>query len=228
MIPASNFFKIPNSFVFRDFFLPQNNPWQWIPNIKEALLSYDFKQGSLPNNIPKNCEVHGPVYCHPSVQIMGHCYIEGPVYIGANTQIRPGAFIRGNVIVGEKCVLGNSSEYKNCLLLNEVETPHFNYIGDSILGNKVHLGAGAILANLRLDRQNITLKLPNGNIETGLRKMGAIIGDHTEIGCHSVLQPGTVIGAYSTIMSAVTFRGYLPERHVVKCDSLTKPIIIAK
>lgn len=228
MIPASNFFKLPKSFPFREFFLPQDSPWQWIPKIEEALSSYHWQKGSSLKYTSAKAEIHGTVYLHPSVQIIGSCYIQGPAYIGAGTQIRPGTYIRGNVIVGQSCVLGNSCEYKNCLLLNHVETPHYNYIGDSILGNNVHLGAGVILANLRLDRKNITLKLPDESIKTGLRKMGAIIGDYSEIGCNAVLQPGTLIGNHSTIMSTIAFGGYLPENHLVRYEQSSKQVILPK
>jgi NDP-sugar pyrophosphorylase family protein len=142
--------------------------------------------------------------------------LSGPAWIGANTEIRPGAFIRGNVIVGEGCVLGNSCEFKNCLLMDNVQVPHFSYVGDSILGNGVHLGAGAILSNFRLDQQPIVLRLPGLTIETGLRKFGAILGDRAEIGCNAVLQPGTILGPRALVMPATAFGGWLPPAMIAK------------
>jgi NDP-sugar pyrophosphorylase family protein len=136
---------------------------------------------------------------------------KGPAYIGANTELRPGVYIRGNVIVGENCVLGNSCEYKNCLLFNNVQTPHFNYIGDSILGSHSHLGAGAILSNFRLDGQNIKVKTGSEVIPTNLRKFGAVLGDHAQVGCNAVLQPGTVLGRNAIVYPVQSFSGFLPS-----------------
>ena len=138
-----------------------------------------------------------------------YCVISGPAYIGAGTEIRPGAFIRGNVIVGEECVLGTSCEYKNCLLMDGVATPHFNYVGDSILGNGSHLGAGVVLANVRLDHRSVKVYTPEGRVETGLAKFGSLIGDEAEVGCNAVLQPGTVLAKRSLVFPTVAYGGYL-------------------
>ena len=150
--------------------------------------------------------------------------IIGPVYIGANTQIRPGAFIRGHVITGEGCVLGNSSEFKNCLLLDGVQAPHFNYVGDSILGNGAHLGAGAICSNLRLDQGEITVRLPAGSAKTGLKKFGAVLGDQAEVGCNAVLNPGSLLGPRALVMPSMAFTGYLPAGMIARTKQVVTTI----
>jgi NDP-sugar pyrophosphorylase family protein len=136
--------------------------------------------------------------------------IIGPAWIGARAEIRPGAFIRGNVIVGEDCVLGNACEFKNCLLMDNVQVPHFNYVGDSILGNGAHLGAGVICSNLRLDQQPVVINVDGKSFDTGLKKLGAIIGDQAEVGCNAVLNPGALLGKRALVSPAIAFSGYLP------------------
>jgi len=206
---ASELFDFPENLPFAEFFVADAKPWDWLPNIQAALAAYDWSAVTQPDNIPAGVHIDGPAYVHPSVKFPAYASITGPVWIGAQTEIRPGAYIRGHVIVGEGCVLGNACEYKNCLLLNGVETPHYNYVGDSILGNQAHLGAGAILANLRLDRGDIRVKTPTGVHPTGLRKLGAILGDYAEALCNCVLQPGTLLGKHSAVMPGVTYGGFL-------------------
>jgi NDP-sugar pyrophosphorylase family protein len=140
----------------------------------------------------------------------------GPAWIGAGTEIRPGAFIRGNVIVGEDCVLGNACEFKNCLLMDGVQVPHFSYVGDSILGNGAHFGAGVICSNLRLDQKPVVVRGPDATYDTGLKKFGAIVGDKAEVGCNAVLNPGTLLGPRSLVMPLVAFSGYLPAATIAK------------
>lgn len=172
--------------------------------------------GDLEVTIPSGVHISGRVWLHSSVKLPANATIVGPVYIGANTDIRPGAFIRGNVIAGEGCVLGNSSEFKNCLLMDGVQAPHFNYVGDSILGNGAHLGAGAICSNLRLDQGEVTVRLANETVKTGLRKFGAILGDKAEVGCNSVLNPGTLLGPRALVMPAMAFGGILPPATIAR------------
>lgn len=160
--------------------------------------------------------LEGRVWIHPSVKLPPFATIIGPAYIGAKTEIRPGAYIRGNVIAGEGCVLGNSSEFKNCLLLDNVQAPHFNYVGDSILGNGAHLGAGVICSNLRLDQGKVIVRLPAVEVDTGLRKLGAILGDKAEVGCNSVLNPGTLLGPRALIAPCTSFGGYLPANTIAR------------
>jgi NDP-sugar pyrophosphorylase family protein len=160
--------------------------------------------------------ISGPVQLHPTVRLPHTATIIGPAWIGAGTEIRPGAFIRGHVMVGANCVLGNACEFKHCLLLDGVQVPHFSYVGDSILGNGAHLGAGAILSNLRLDRQPVRVRTPEGTVDTGLRKFGAILGDGAEVGCNVVLNPGAILGKRALVMPTVAFSGYLPPNTIAK------------
>lgn len=141
----------------------------------------------------------------------------GPALIGPGTEVRPGAYIRENVLVGERCVIGNSTELKNCILFDEVQAPHFNYIGDSILGRKAHLGAGSILSNVRSDGGEVILRLPGGiAIPTGLAKFGAILGDDVEVGCNAVCNPGSLVGRGSRIYPLASLRGFLPAGMILK------------
>ncbi|GAB4250891.1 MAG: glucose-1-phosphate thymidylyltransferase [Candidatus Methylacidiphilales bacterium] len=136
-------------------------------------------------------------------------YIQGPAWIGRNCVVRHGAYVRGQVIIGNHCVLGNSCEFKNCILFDGCEVPHFAYVGDSILGHKAHLGAGVICSNVRLDRREIVVRAKGQSFETGLRKFGAIVGDGCEVGCHSVLNPGSILGRGAKVMPGTIFVGVL-------------------
>ena len=160
--------------------------------------------------------MEGQVWLHPSVKLPAYATLIGPLWIGANTEIRPGAYLRGNVIVGERCVLGNACEFKNCLLMDKVQVPHFSYVGDSILGNYAHLGAGAICSNLRLDQQPIVIRTADASFDTGLKKFGAILGDGAEVGCNAVLQPGTLLGQRALIMPLTAFGGHLPANTLAR------------
>jgi NDP-sugar pyrophosphorylase family protein len=212
---AADFFTLPRSLApFLAAFQADAPPWEWLKQVSAALATLRLDQ-SL-KLLPAGPQVEGWVYVHPSVKIPSTAMLIGPAWIGANTQIRPGAYIRGNVIVGEGCVLGNSCEFKNCLLMDGVQVPHFSYVGDSILGNGVHLGAGAVLSNFRLDKQPIVLRLPDLTVETGLRKFGAILGDNAEVGCNAVLQPGTLLGPRALVMPAMAFGGWLPPATIAK------------
>ena len=142
--------------------------------------------------------------------------IKGPAWIGENCEIRSGCYIRENVILGDGVVAGNSCEFKNCLVFNEAQVPHYNYVGDSILGHKAHLGAGVILSNVRLDRAPVVIHTADGAVSTGLRKFGAIVGDHAEVGCNAVLSPGSVIGRSCIVYPGTQWRGVLPEKSIAK------------
>jgi NDP-sugar pyrophosphorylase family protein len=142
--------------------------------------------------------------------------LKGPAWIGENCQIRSGCYVRENVIVGDGVVLGNSCEFKNCILFDEVQVPHFNYVGDSVLGYRAHLGAGVILSNVKLDHREIHVMATDGSIATGLKKFGAIIGDRTEVGCNAVINPGSVLGRDCIIYPGANFRGVLPKSSIVK------------
>lgn len=220
---ASDFFSFPASLApFAAYFLPEVPPWEWLRQIAPALAS--LKPDLSPSRIPKGVHVEGPVFLHPSVKLPPYAVIIGPVWIGPETEIRPGALIRNNVIAGAGCVLGNSCEYKNCLLLDQVESAHFNYVGDSVLGNRSHLGAGAICSNLRLDRQPVVVRGPDATYDTGLRKFGAIVGDQAEVGCNAVLNPGVILGRRSLIMPAMAFSGYLPADTMARARTAVSTI----
>jgi UDP-N-acetylglucosamine diphosphorylase / glucose-1-phosphate thymidylyltransferase / UDP-N-acetylgalactosamine diphosphorylase / glucosamine-1-phosphate N-acetyltransferase / galactosamine-1-phosphate N-acetyltransferase len=156
------------------------------------------------------------VYIGSGTVIENGATIKGPAWIGNNCEIRSGCYIRENVIIGDDVVLGNSCEFKNCIIFNDAQIPHFSYVGDSVLGYQVHLGAGVILSNVRLDRKQISVRGESDLIPTGLRKFGAIIGDRTEIGCNAVINPGSIIGRSSLIYPLTHFGGVLPENSVVK------------
>ena len=212
---ASDFFDFPASLApFAAHFPEDVPPWEWLKRISQALAGWTFDPKAT--QVPPGVHVTGPVYLHPTVKLPPYAVIAGPAWIGPETDIRPGAQIRGNVIVGARCVLGNSSEYKNCLLLDQVETAHFNYVGDSVLGNRSHLGAGAICSNLRLDRQEIVVRGPDANYDTGLRKFGAIVGDGAEVGCNAVLNPGAILGRRSLVMPTLAFSGCLAAESMAK------------
>jgi NDP-sugar pyrophosphorylase family protein len=223
-VKAAEFFALPPSLVrFAPFFPAQASPWEWVKQIGAALEAAEFGVNEL--KIPPGVHVEGRVWLHPSVKLPPFATIIGPAYIGAKTEIRPGAFIRGNVIVGEGCVLGNSSEFKNCILLDGVQAPHFNYVGDSILGNGAHLGAGVICSNLRLDRGEVTVRLADRAVKTGLKKFGAVLGDKAEVGCNAVLNPGTLLGPRSLVMPCTAFSGVLPPDTIARNQQtvMTRP-----
>jgi NDP-sugar pyrophosphorylase family protein len=143
-------------------------------------------------------------------------FLQGPAWIGRNCHIRNGCYIRENVILGDGVVAGNSCEFKNSILFNGCEVPHFNYVGDSILGFKAHLGAGVILSNVKLDKSNVSVRTDDTTLDTGLRKFGAVIGDRAQVGCNSVINPGSLIGRDTILYPGCQFRGILPARSVVK------------
>lgn len=167
-------------------------------------------------------EIIGMPYIGPDVfigegAIIEHgAVIKGPAWIGARCHVRAGCYIRENVVAGDGAILGNSCEFKNCLILDEAQAPHFNYVGDSILGYKSHLGAGVILSNVRLDRKEIAVEEGEERWPTSLRKFGAVVGDHAEIGCNAVLNPGSLIGPRAVVYPGVSWRGVLPASHIAK------------
>ena len=156
------------------------------------------------------------VWIARSARVFPTAYIHGTAIIGKNAEVRHCAFIRGNAIVGEDAVVGNSTELKNVLLFNKVQVPHYNYVGDSILGFKSHMGAGSITSNVKSDKTLVTITTEDGKVETGLKKMGAILGDEVEVGCNSVLNPGTIVGKHSNIYPLSMVRGYVPAESIYK------------
>ncbi len=222
---ADELFSLTPVFPFQDIFLPNDRPWEWVGKIKEAFSSERFYSNSESIELPSGTVIKGDVYLDPSVRLAPNVVIQGPAYIGPDVEIRPGAYIRGNVIVGGGSVLGNACEFKNCLLLENVQAPHFNYVGDSILGNRSHLAAGVICSNLRLDQAEVPVKLREGVESSGLKKLGALIGDEAEVGCNSVLNPGTILGKRSLVYPSMAFGGYLDADSIVAPQPKTHRIV---
>ena len=186
-------------------------PWEVLPKIKDFIIT-------LGNTLaPDVYEKRGEnIWIAKSAKIAPTAYISGPVIIGEETEIRHCAFIRGNAIIGNNCVVGNSTELKNVVLFNNVQVPHYNYVGDSILGYRSHMGAGSITSNVKSDKTLVIVKNQVESIETGLKKFGAMLGDNVEVGCNSVLNPGTVIGRNSNIYPLSCVRGVVPENSIYK------------
>lgn len=186
-------------------------PWQALGKIKEFVIA-------LGETLDKEKfdEVQPQVWIAKSAKVFPSAYIAAPCIIDEDSEIRHSAFIRGGVIVGKNCVVGNSTEMKNSIIFDNVQIPHFNYVGDSILGFKSHLGAGAVTSNVKSDKTLVTIKNGDEKIETGLKKFGAMVGDFTEVGCNSVLCPGTVIGKNCTVYPLSRVRGYLKENSIFK------------
>ena len=180
--------------IAKDIFNGRTYPWEVLPEIKAFVIE-------LGKKLPKDLfTLRGEnVWVANSCKIYPNVYIDGPCIIDEGTEIRPGAFIRGSVIVGKNCVIGNSTELKNCIIFDSVQVPHFNYVGDSILGYKSHIGAGGVTSNVKSDKSLVVLHFDDGDMETGYKKFGAMIGDYVEVGCNSVLNPGTIIGRHSII-----------------------------
>lgn len=200
-----------------DFFGRFEYPWEMLPEIK------NYIKKILDNNLGSFKEISSGVFVGENVEIYSNVTIDGPAIIGDGTEIRPGAFLRGNVIVGRNCVIGNSTEMKNCILLDNVQIPHYNYVGDSVLGNYAHMGAGSICSNLKADGKEIVIH-GEENIVTGLRKIGGILGDYADIGCGCVLNPGTVIGKGTRVYPLTSVRGVIPEKCIVKSMKDIVPI----
>lgn len=156
------------------------------------------------------------VYIAKSAKVAPSASITGPCIIDENAEVRHCAFIRGNAIIGKDCVVGNSTELKNVILFDNVQVPHYNYVGDSILGYRSHMGAGSITSNVKSDKTLVSVVTPNGRIETGLKKFGAMLGDNVEVGCGSVLNPGTIIGCNTNIYPLSSVRGYIPANSIYK------------
>lgn len=184
-------------------------PWEMLPDIKAYILEL------IEKGLGNFYEISEGVYVGKNVKIYPTAVIEGPAIIGEGTEIRPGAFIRGSVITGANCVIGNSSELKNCVLLEKVQVPHYNYVGDSVLGNGAHMGAGSICSNLKSDKKPVIVHADK-EYETGLRKMGAILADGADIGCGCVLNPGTVIGKNTSVYPLNALRGVFESDCIVK------------
>ena len=186
-------------------------PWEVLPKIKDFIITLGE---SL--NKEEYEKIGENIWIAKSAKIAKTAYINGPAIIGKNAEVRHCAFIRGSAIVGENSVVGNSTELKNVILFNNVQVPHYNYVGDSILGYKSHMGAGSITSNVKSDKKLVVVKNKNEKIETGLKKFGAMLGDCVEVGCGSVLNPGTVIGKNTNIYPLSSVRGVIKEKSIYK------------
>ena len=186
-------------------------PWEALSGIRDEIIRLGESLDKSQYN-----EVSPQVWVHETASVAPTAFLGAPCIIGANTEVRHGAFVRGSALVGEGCVVGNSVELKNVILFDDVQVPHYNYVGDSILGYKSHMGAGSITSNVKSDKTLVTVRSADEAIETGLKKMGAMLGDLVEVGCNSVLNPGTVIGRESNIYPLSSVRGVVPEKSIWK------------
>ncbi|MBQ9086009.1 MAG: UDP-N-acetylglucosamine pyrophosphorylase [Clostridia bacterium] len=193
-------------------------PWQALPKIKDFIR--ELGKTLSPEEYDSPSE---GVWISREATVAPSATILGPTIIGKGTEVRPGAFIRGSVLVGDGCVVGNSCELKNAILFDKVQVPHFNYVGDSILGYRAHTGAGAITSNVKSDKTLVSVRTPDGRIETGLKKFGACLGDCVEVGCNCVMNPGTVIGRNTNVYPLTSVRGAVPANSIVKATDTIVP-----
>ena len=194
-----------------DIFTGLTYPWEALPKIHDFIAAIGPK---LPKE--EYTEVKPHVWIHKTAKVFESAYFAEYIIIGPETEVRHCAFLRGNIIVGAGCVVGNSCELKNVIIFDSVQTPHYNYVGDSVLGFHAHMGAGSITSNIKSDRTNVVIHDGNEILVTGLRKMGAMLGDYVEVGCNSVLNPGTMIGAHTNVYPLSMVRGCVPAWHIYK------------
>ena len=197
--------------IAKDIFDVAVYPWEVLPKISSFIIELGNTLSSEEyDKIGEN------VWIAKSAKVAPTAFINGPAIIGKDAEVRHCAFIRGNAIVGEGAVVGNSTELKNVILFNKVQVPHYNYVGDSILGYKSHMGAGSITSNVKSDKKLVVVKGADGEIETGMKKFGAMLGDEVEVGCGSVLNPGTVVGSHTNIYPLSSVRGVVPAGSIYK------------
>ena len=204
--------------IAKDIFEGVTYPWEVLPKISDFIVK-------LGETLPADeyDKVGENVWIAKSAKVFESAYIHGPAIIGKDAEVRHCAFIRGNAIVGEGAVVGNSTELKNVILFNKVQVPHYNYVGDAVLGYKSHMGAGSICSNVKSDKKLVVVKDGDEKIETGLKKFGAMLGDCVEVGCNSVLNPGTVLGPNVNVYPTSSVRGYVPAAHIFKTqDQIVK------
>ena len=195
----------------KDYLSQFTYPWEALKGIKDFILQLG------PTLDPEEYEeVSENVWVHKTAKVFPSAYLGAPCIIGPETEVRHCAFVRGSALVGRKCVVGNSVELKNVILFDNVQTPHYNYVGDSILGHYSHMGAGSITSNVKADKKLVVVKNGTERIETGIKKFGAMLGDHVEVGCNAVLNPGTVIGRNSNVYPTSCVRGVVPENSIWK------------
>ena len=197
--------------IAKDIFNGVTYPWEVLPKISNFILELGATLSE--DEYEKRGE---NVWVAKSAKVAPTAFINGPAIIGKDAEVRHCAFIRGNAIVGEGAVVGNSTELKNVILFNKVQVPHYNYVGDSVLGYKSHMGAGSITSNVKSDKKLVVVKAGEEKIETGMKKFGAMLGDEVEVGCGSVLNPGTVVGNHSNIYPLSSVRGFVPANSIYK------------
>ncbi len=208
---------LSNASIMDDFVKSFDYPYEVLPNIKDAIIK---KGETLGDDYIKKDD---NIWIHKTAKIAPTASITGPAIIDEDAEIRHCAFIRGAVVIGKRSILGNSCEAKNSIIYDDVQTPHFNYIGDAILGSHSHMGAGCIISNIKSDRKNVVIKEHDNVHETNLRKVGAFLGDNVEVGCNSVLNPGTVVMPNSRIYPLTCVRGYIEANSIVKSmDNIVK------
>jgi UDP-N-acetylglucosamine diphosphorylase / glucose-1-phosphate thymidylyltransferase / UDP-N-acetylgalactosamine diphosphorylase / glucosamine-1-phosphate N-acetyltransferase / galactosamine-1-phosphate N-acetyltransferase len=205
---------------FAEIFDGVEYPWEILQTIVE------FIRKTAPSLSNHYKMIRKDVWVGEGTIIADTAFIEGPVIIGCNSEIRHNAFIRGKAVIGDNCVIGNATEVKNSFLFNNVQAPHFNYVGDSVMGYKSHIGAGVILSNVKSIPGNVTIRTAGKIIETGLRKFSAVLGDYTEVGCNSVLNPGTILGRKTIVYPLTSARGFIPENHILKNDGTIRKMSI--
>ena len=200
-----------NETIAAKLFEGKTYPWEVLADIGDFIMK-------LGPTLPKDefNQIEDNIWVHKTVKIAPTASLTGPLIVDADTEIRPSAFVRGKAIVGKNCVVGNSTELKNVVLFNTVQVPHYNYVGDSVLGYKAHMGAGSITSNVKSDKKLVVVKDGEEKIETGLKKFGAMLADHVEVGCGSVLNPGTVIGRNTNIYPLSPVRGCVPANSIYK------------
>ena len=219
MQPEKKMKRLENRELFQDFnrtiasvlFEENTYPWEVLPKISSFILELGATLSE--DEYEKRGE---NVWVAKSAKVAPTAFINGPAIIGKDAEVRHCAFIRGNAIVGEGAVVGNSTELKNVILFNKVQVPHYNYVGDSVLGYKSHMGAGSITSNVKSDKKLVVVKAGDEKIETGMKKFGAMLGDEVEVGCGSVLNPGTVVGNHSNIYPLSSVRGFVPANSIYK------------
>ena len=193
-------------------------PWEALTGIKDLILTLGPSLDKAEYD-----EVTPGVWVHKTATVAPTAFLGSPCIIGANTEVRHCAFIRGSALVGEGCVVGNSVELKNVILFDSVQVPHYNYVGDSILGYKSHMGAGSITSNVKSDKTLVCVSTPEGKVPAGLKKFGAMLGDYVEVGCNSVLNPGSVIGRNTNIYPLSCVRGFIPAGSIFKTGGIVAP-----
>ena len=209
-ISIANLYDLEQT-IAKDIFTGVTYPWEVLPKIKDFIIELGKK---LPSDI---FEERGEnIWIAKSAKVAPTACLNGPLIIDEEAEIRHCAFVRGSAIIGKGAVVGNSTELKNVILFNKVQVPHYNYVGDSVLGYKAHMGAGAITSNVKSDKKLVVVKKEDQKIETGLKKFGAMLGDYVEVGCNSVLNPGTVVGRNSNIYPTSCVRGVVPECSIFK------------